>query len=103
MSTISRYGADALRRLVGEDIVALHHTVAHLPAEIATLAVVPLATTILLVTVAGPLALVALIPGLLAAAYYLFIVPRSSAKHLSLIHISEPTRPRFGSRMPSSA
>ena len=23
--------------------------------------------------------------------------------HLSLIHISEPTRPRFGSRMPSSA
>ena len=42
---------------------------------------VPLATTILLVTVAGPLALVALIPGLLAAAYYLFIVPRSSAKH----------------------
>lgn len=81
MSTISRYGADALRRMVGEDIVALHHTVAHLPAEIATLAVVPLATTILLVTVAGPLALVALIPGLLAAAYYLFIVPRSSAKH----------------------
>ena len=81
MSTISRYGADALRRLVGEDIAALHHTVAHLPAEIATLAVVPLATTILLVTVAGPLGLVALIPGLLAAAYYVFIVPRSSAKH----------------------
>ena len=25
------------------------------------------------------------------------------AKDLSLIHISEPTRPRFGSRMPSSA
>ena len=25
------------------------------------------------------------------------------AKNLSLIHISEPTRPRFGSRMPSSA
>ena len=24
-------------------------------------------------------------------------------RHLSLIHISEPTRPRFGSRMPSSA
>ena len=24
-------------------------------------------------------------------------------QHLSLIHISEPTRPRFGSRMPSSA
>ena len=25
------------------------------------------------------------------------------AAYLSLIHISEPTRPRFGSRMPSSA
>ena len=81
MSTVSRYGADALRRLVGEDIAALHHTVAHLPAEIATLAVVPLATVTLLVAVAGPLTLIALIPGLLAAAYYLFIVPRSSAKH----------------------
>ena len=27
----------------------------------------------------------------------------SSELRLSLIHISEPTRPRFGSRMPSSA
>ena len=27
----------------------------------------------------------------------------AAAKELSLIHISEPTRPRFGSRMPSSA
>ena len=34
---------------------------------------------------------------LLAAMFcYLFF-------YLSLIHISEPTRPRFGSRMPSSA
>ena len=29
--------------------------------------------------------------------------PESAATMLSLIHISEPTRPRFGSRMPSSA
>ena len=28
---------------------------------------------------------------------------RRARKILSLIHISEPTRPRFGSRMPSSA
>ena len=27
----------------------------------------------------------------------------SRVRALSLIHISEPTRPRFGSRMPSSA
>ena len=33
------------------------------------------------------------------------IVTASAGNHaqLSLIHISEPTRPRFGSRMPSSA
>ena len=29
--------------------------------------------------------------------------PAKTAHFLSLIHISEPTRPRFGSRMPSSA
>ena len=27
----------------------------------------------------------------------------AASSNLSLIHISEPTRPRFGSRMPSSA
>ena len=30
-------------------------------------------------------------------------VDPTTIKDLSLIHISEPTRPRFGSRMPSSA
>ena len=81
MSAIDRYGGDALRRLVSEDVAALHHTVAHLPAEIATLAVVPVATTVLLLATAGPMALLALIPGLLAAGYYLLIVPRTTAKH----------------------
>ena len=33
----------------------------------------------------------------------LFAKLRRSSLVLSLIHISEPTRPRFGSRMPSSA
>ena len=28
---------------------------------------------------------------------------KHNSQYLSLIHISEPTRPRFGSRMPSSA
>ena len=30
-------------------------------------------------------------------------MPQTTDYSLSLIHISEPTRPRFGSRMPSSA
>ena len=31
------------------------------------------------------------------------LIPAKTLLDLSLIHISEPTRPRFGSRMPSSA
>ncbi|WP_168581861.1 ATP-binding cassette domain-containing protein [Gephyromycinifex aptenodytis] len=81
MRTLSRYGGEELRRLVGDDIAALHNVVAHLPMEIATLALVPLATVVLLVSTAGPQALLALIPGLLAALYYLVVVPRTSARH----------------------
>ncbi|MGW4029307.1 ATP-binding cassette domain-containing protein [Streptomyces sp. NPDC004838] len=80
-SALARRGGDALRRLVSDDIAALHHTVAHLPAETATLAVVPLASAIVLLTVAGPAALLALVPGLLAACYHLLVVPRTSARH----------------------
>ena len=50
--------------------------------------------------------LLGLVPLLLTGAgVWLFVVQtdRLVALDLSLIHISEPTRPRFGSRMPSSA
>ncbi|MER5491701.1 ABC transporter ATP-binding protein [Streptomyces sp. NPDC002490] len=80
-SALARRGGDALRRLVSDDIAALHHAVAHLPAEIAALAVVPLASTVVVLAVAGPAALLALVPGLLAACYYLLVVPRTSARH----------------------
>ncbi|MFE9664687.1 ATP-binding cassette domain-containing protein [Streptomyces sp. NPDC005955] len=80
-SALARRGGDALRRLVSDDIAALHHAVAHLPAELAILAVVPLASTVALLCVAGPAALFALVPGLLAACYYLLVVPRTSARH----------------------
>ncbi|MFD8935115.1 ATP-binding cassette domain-containing protein [Streptomyces sp. NPDC059578] len=80
-SALARRGSDALRRLVSDDIAALHHAVAHLPAELATLAVVPLASTAALLSVAGPAGLLALVPGLLAACYYLLVVPRTSARH----------------------
>ncbi|MFF8614552.1 ATP-binding cassette domain-containing protein [Streptomyces sp. NPDC015350] len=81
MSALARRGGDALRRLVSDDIAALHHAVAHLPAESATLAVVPVASVLVLLAVAGPAALLALVPGLLAACYYLLVVPRTSARH----------------------
>ncbi|GAA2846142.1 ABC-type multidrug transport system fused ATPase/permease subunit [Leucobacter komagatae] len=79
--TLSRYSGNDLRRLIGDDVSALHHMVAHLPSEIATLAVVPIATIAALLSVAGPVALLALIPGLLAAAHFLFVVPRLSRRH----------------------
>ena len=41
--------------------------------------------------------------GVAITAPTLCAVAEVMAEHLSLIHISEPTRPRFGSRMPSSA
>lgn len=80
-STLARQGSDALRRLVSDDIAALHHMIAHLPAEIATFAAVPLASIVLLVTMAGPAALLTLVPGVLAALYYLVWMPRASARH----------------------
>ncbi|MYU25233.1 ABC transporter ATP-binding protein [Streptomyces sp. SID8352] len=81
MSALAGRGGDALRRLVSDDIAALHHAVAHLPAESTTLAVVPVASVLVLLAVAGPSALLALVPGLLAACYYLLVVPRTSARH----------------------
>ncbi|WP_242444465.1 ABC transporter ATP-binding protein [Advenella sp. S44] len=80
-STLARQGSDALRRLVSDDIAALHHMIAHLPSEIATFAAVPLASIALLVALAGPAALLALLPGVLAALYYLVWMPRVSARH----------------------
>lgn len=78
---LASYPTDQLRRLVSADVAALHHMLAHLPAEIATLAVIPLAGAILLVALAGPLALIALLPGALAAVVYLTVIPKRSARH----------------------
>lgn len=80
-STLARQGDSHLRRLVSDDIAALHHMVAHLPSEVATFAVVPLVSTGLLVTMAGPVALLALLPGALAALYYLVFMPRVAARY----------------------
>lgn len=80
-STLARKSSDSLRRLVSDDIAALHHMIAHLPSEIATFAAVPLASIVLLIAMVGPVALVALLPGALASLYYLVWVPRVSALH----------------------
>lgn len=78
-STLSRYSGDALRRLVSDDISALHQMTAHLPAEFATLIVVPAVTIAALVASAGPVALLALAPGIVAALFYLVVIPRTVA------------------------
>lgn len=80
-STLARQGSDTLRRLVSDDITALHHMIAHLPSEIATFVAVPLASIMLLVALAGPIALLALLPGVLATLYYLVWIPQVSARH----------------------
>ncbi|MCO1337395.1 ABC transporter [Kocuria polaris] len=79
---LNAYRGDELRRLVSDDIAALHHLVAHLPGEIATMVVVPAATVCLLVAAAGAVALIALLPGLLAAVFSLVVVPRMAARHV---------------------
>lgn len=78
---LTAYSTDRLRRLVSDDVAALHHLVAHLPSEIATLVLVPAAAIVLLVAVAGPAALLALVPGAVAAAVYLGVIPRLSAQY----------------------
>lgn len=78
---LSGYSTDRLRRLVSDDVAALHHMVAHLPSEVATLAILPLVSAILLVILAGPAALLALVPGALAATVYLTVIPHLSARH----------------------
>ncbi|WP_176387195.1 ABC transporter ATP-binding protein [Leucobacter sp. 7(1)] len=78
---LSDFTTDRLRRLVSEDVAALHHMVAHLPAELAVLIVIPACAVALLLTLAGPSALVALIPGVLAAVISLLVLPRLSAAH----------------------
>jgi len=78
---LTLYPGDRLRRLVADDVTALHHMIAHLPSELATLVVVPVVAVMLLLSVAGPLALLALIPGLLAGIVYLTVIPRLSATH----------------------
>ncbi|OKB65669.1 ABC transporter [Serratia marcescens] len=78
---LARHSGDVLRRLVSDDIAALHHMIAHLPAEISTFVIVPLASIALLLAIAGPIALLALLPGVIAALYYLVLMPRLSARH----------------------
>lgn len=79
-SALSRHSGDALRRLVSDDVAALHHLIAHLPAEFATLVVVPAVTVVLLIVVAGPATLFVLIPGIVSALFYLVVIPRMAAR-----------------------
>ena len=78
---LAAYPTDRSRRLVSEDVAALHHMIAHLPAEAATLVAVPMCAVLLMLALAGPVSLLALVPGVLAGAAYLTVIPRLSARH----------------------
>ncbi|MGO1539805.1 MAG: ATP-binding cassette domain-containing protein [Leucobacter sp.] len=78
---LGSYPVDKLRRLISEDIASLHHMIAHLPSEVAVMIVIPICSVLLLLVLAGPASLAALVPGLLAAVVYLTVIPRRSARH----------------------
>lgn len=80
-STLARQDSDKLKRLVSEDIKSLHHMIAHLPSEFSTFIVVPFVSVLLLISTAGPISLVALLPGALASLYYLIWVPYISTRY----------------------
>ncbi|MFT0213475.1 ABC transporter ATP-binding protein [Pseudomonas sp. F1_0610] len=80
-SVLARYSGDSLKRLVADDIAALHHLLAHLPSEIATFLVVPIASIVLLVIYAGASALLILLPGAVAALCYLLLIPKIMARY----------------------
>ncbi|MEP1444966.1 MAG: ABC transporter ATP-binding protein [Paraglaciecola sp.] len=79
-STLAKYKGEKLQQLMVGDISSLHHMVAHLPSELATFILVPVITIILLVSNADAMALLALIPGVVAALFYLLVIPRLAAK-----------------------
>nr|WP_212669317.1 ABC transporter ATP-binding protein [Rhodococcus sp. 06-621-2] len=79
--TLARYDGDRLRRLVSDDVTALHHLVAHVPSETATLIVVPVATVFALVSIAGPTAVLVLLPGVAAALFYSTVVAKLGRRH----------------------
>ncbi|MEB3766356.1 ABC transporter ATP-binding protein [Acinetobacter sp. MD2] len=79
-TTRSKQSEQHLKRLLVDDISALHHMVAHLPAEVATFVVVPLLSIVLLLHWVGLAALWILLPGALASLYYLIVVPYVSKR-----------------------
>lgn len=74
----SRYPAETLRTRVDGDVRALHHLVAHAPADITTFLVLPVTGIVLLVTLAGTVSLLALIPAAVAAVFHIVVIPRVS-------------------------
>ena len=79
--TLSQFGDNQLRRLASEDINTLHHMIAHLPGELVTFLVVPIASVAIMLNLAGPVALVTLLPGIAASLYYLVFLPKFAAKY----------------------
>ncbi|WP_439290971.1 ATP-binding cassette domain-containing protein [Lonepinella koalarum] len=79
-STLSRYSNSDLQALLTSDIARIHHLFAHLPSEIAVFIVVPLTAFSLLWLLLGAKTLLILTPALLASLYYVWILPKTSAK-----------------------
>lgn len=77
---LANYKSDNLKRLLGDDITAMHHLIAHLPTEVANLLILPCLTVAFLLVETRLIALVVLLPGLIAAMCYLVVIPKLTAK-----------------------
>lgn len=76
----ANYKNDKFKQLLSDDIAALHHLIAHLPAEIANLLILPCITILFLVFETQLSAILVLIPGVLAGFCYLVIIPKLTAQ-----------------------
>lgn len=79
----ANYKSEKFKQLISDDTIALHHLIAHLPAEIANLLILPCVTITFLVFETQPSALLVLIPGFVAGFCYLVIIPKRAARQAS--------------------
>jgi ATP-binding cassette subfamily B protein len=80
-ATWSHHSSGRLRRAVDGDVTDLHHLLAHLPSDLATMLVVPVVALVCLIVTAGPTALLAVIPAAFAAVCHLVVIPRIGAAY----------------------
>lgn len=76
----TKYDENEMKRLLNEDVSNLHHAIAHLPSELSVFIISPLISLVLILTITGFQGLLTIVPAILASLYYLWIVPKTTAR-----------------------